>query len=275
MNRLWTSRRARAGFTLIELLVVIAIIAILAAILFPVFAQARRKARQAACISNCKQIGAAVMMYLQDYDEVFPKTGGGEPVPAMSGFGRLVDMGPAANWPVYFAPYIKSAAVFICPESPVDESIFRGDVDRNGDGSVTSADDWGINDTMGYNYDGLTQDVNNPPRHLSELQEPAQTFVIFDNGDSTQCAGSNNWNVFLENFDLDWARLTNAQPLRHQKLASMVYADGHAKAIGYRELLTRKADEVAPWMTKWTDCNPLCKEPVFGPGGDFDPSRLP
>lgn len=62
----------RRGFTLIELLVVIAIIAILAAILFPVFAQAREKARQTTCVSNLKQIGTAFMMYVQDYDETYP-----------------------------------------------------------------------------------------------------------------------------------------------------------------------------------------------------------
>src|SRR5262249_13210273 len=64
--------KRRTGFTLIELLSVIAIIAILAAILFPVFAQAREKARQATCLSNCKQIGTATYMYVQDYDETFP-----------------------------------------------------------------------------------------------------------------------------------------------------------------------------------------------------------
>ena len=67
-----SSAKVRAGFTLIELLVVIAIIAILAAILFPVFAQAREKARAIACLSNCKQTGLAYAMYTQDYDEMTP-----------------------------------------------------------------------------------------------------------------------------------------------------------------------------------------------------------
>jgi prepilin-type N-terminal cleavage/methylation domain-containing protein len=67
----------RRGFTLIELLFVIAVIAILAAIMFPVFAQARGKARQSACLSNLRQIGSAVMLYVQDYDETYP----GGPLP--------------------------------------------------------------------------------------------------------------------------------------------------------------------------------------------------
>src|SRR5579862_2269722 len=69
-------RTARSGFTLIELLVVIAIIAILAAILFPVFAQAREKARQASCLSNGRQCGLGILMYTQDYDETYPLAGG-------------------------------------------------------------------------------------------------------------------------------------------------------------------------------------------------------
>ena len=92
---------SRRGFTLIELLVVIAIIAILAAILFPVFARAREKARQTSCLSNLKQIGLAVMMYAQDYDECYP-----EPYT------------PFTNWPLWqdtIQPYMKNTQLLICP----------------------------------------------------------------------------------------------------------------------------------------------------------------
>jgi prepilin-type N-terminal cleavage/methylation domain-containing protein/prepilin-type processing-associated H-X9-DG protein len=89
------------GFTLIELLVVIAIIAILAAIIFPVFATAREKARQSSCLSNEKQIGLALMQYCQDYDEFF--TGGANPY------------GDGCGWAGTLYPYIKTASVFICP----------------------------------------------------------------------------------------------------------------------------------------------------------------
>ena len=89
----------RRGFTLIELLVVIAIIAILAAILFPVFAQAREKARQTACLSNMKQIGTGIMMYAQDYDEMWPM-----------GSYVLVGMVTAVTWQDLVEPYAKVGA---------------------------------------------------------------------------------------------------------------------------------------------------------------------
>ena len=90
----------RRGFTLIELLVVIAIIAILAAILFPVFAQAREKARQTTCVSNTRQMALAVLQYLQDYDETFP---------------RDSNDGQKTFWMDYVQPYVKNTAIWICP----------------------------------------------------------------------------------------------------------------------------------------------------------------
>jgi prepilin-type N-terminal cleavage/methylation domain-containing protein/prepilin-type processing-associated H-X9-DG protein len=95
----------RPAFTLIELLVVIAIIAILAAILFPVFAQAREKARQATCLSNHRQVGMAAVMYAQDYDEKW--------VPYTVGDGANQHL-----WPALLQPYIKNTRVFIEPSNP-------------------------------------------------------------------------------------------------------------------------------------------------------------
>lgn len=97
----------RKGFTLIELLVVIAIIAILAAILFPVFAKAREKARQSSCLSNQKQIGLALMQYVQDYDETYPRA---YYYPFGSG-GATGYM----HWSGMIMPYCKSNQMFVCP----------------------------------------------------------------------------------------------------------------------------------------------------------------
>ncbi len=93
-------RKKFSGFTLIELLVVIAIIAILAAILFPVFARARENARRSSCMSNMKQIGLGMLQYTQDYDEKYP-----------SG----TDNGRGSGWAGQVLPYIKSSQVFVCP----------------------------------------------------------------------------------------------------------------------------------------------------------------
>src|SRR2546427_11601416 len=92
-TRTMSQRRASArGFTLIELLVVIAIIAILAAILFPVFAQARDSARQTTCLNNCKQLGTALQMYAQDYDEGLPSW------PFGTGAGKLFSTQLFKDW---------------------------------------------------------------------------------------------------------------------------------------------------------------------------------
>ena len=91
----------RRAFTLIELLVVIAIIAILAAILFPVFAKAREKARQASCASNCKQMGLALLQYAQDYDEKMIR--------------RYI--GNGMHWQIIIVPYVKNNQLFNCPST--------------------------------------------------------------------------------------------------------------------------------------------------------------
>jgi len=108
------TRHRRAGFTLIELLVVIAIIAILASILFPVFARARSKARQSACMSNLRQLGTALAMYADDYDEMLPLWSlvGGAP----DGSGRLP--GPAYTWDTQLFPYMKNTQILVCSENP-------------------------------------------------------------------------------------------------------------------------------------------------------------
>ncbi len=112
----------RRGFTLIELLVVIAIIAILAAILFPVFARARAKARQASCQSNLKQIGTAILMYCQDYDERMPwlyvNTGND---------ARVIDGWPGntgryITWAEQAYPYVKNSQAYQCPDLPLSRS---------------------------------------------------------------------------------------------------------------------------------------------------------
>ncbi len=154
----------RRGFTLIELLVVIAIIAILAAILFPVFAKAREKARQTSCLSNVKQMILGVLQYAQDYDELLVPGIGGAP-------------GKTTTWPVSqstaftnFAmnmdliyPYVNNVQMFFCPSGPMPTSTVSGN--------------YGFNaalcpDTRG----GLV------PQRLGNLRTPAETFIVLDAG---------------------------------------------------------------------------------------------
>ncbi len=121
-----TNKQAlRRGFTLIELLVVIAIIAILAAILYPVFAQAREAARKTVCISNMRQIGTAVMMYVQDYDEYYPILKSVPNDPDGTSLVPVVVQGAAAgDWEERLVsitnvlqPYTKNNGIFICPSA--------------------------------------------------------------------------------------------------------------------------------------------------------------
>jgi len=118
-------RRRESGFTLIELLVVIAIIAILAAILFPVFAQARESARQTTCLSNEKQVGLAVHMYLQDYDSTYPAQQVDGVYVNLPG-GPVIYKNPLQNYMDELYPYIKNDSVFLCPDSKFNKGENKG-----------------------------------------------------------------------------------------------------------------------------------------------------
>jgi prepilin-type N-terminal cleavage/methylation domain-containing protein len=146
-------KKVKKAFTLIELLVVIAIIAILAAILFPVFASAREKARQTACISNEKQIGLGFQQYTQDFDECYPV---GE-YDGMTGKG----------WASQIYPYVKSRNVFICPDDPTSTGTW--------DGYPIS---YGYNRNMagGCTWPGNNSNTNK----LASLSSPSKTVLCFE-----------------------------------------------------------------------------------------------
>jgi len=189
MDSFRISHRSRKGFTLIELLVVIAIIAILAAILFPVFAQAREKARQTSCLSNTKQIGLAAAMYTQDYDETFVINfyDSADPNdPFGSGPNNtFANLQYTYWWPRLLEPYFKSWGIFNCPSSGGDGGVFSG-------GPFSWIFNFQLFATYGYNYTYLSPWVSsqfvcsaqgNPTVALASVNRPANIIQFVDNGD--------------------------------------------------------------------------------------------
>jgi len=202
----------RTGFTLIELLVVIAIIAILAAILFPVFARAREKARQSSCLSNGKQIGLALMSYSQDYDEALPSSwidADGD------GSGTV---GADYTWRSAVLPYAKNAQIWQCPSKRMT-SAFNGGLDYGPNGA------YGLNEVHWANAGSTCE----PPasRGLGEIQYPAQCVLIGETEGSQSFSNTDGADVHGVNSEFTKA----AYPAfyRHNDGSNFVYCDGHAK----------------------------------------------
>src|ERR1051326_7586640 len=166
--------RSTKAFTLIELLVVIAIIAILAAILFPVFAQAREKARAISCMSNAKQMGLSISMYIQDYEgRYFPYrysanyiTDGASNFP-----GCLTECYPHHHfWNQLLFPYTKNYGIFVCPSA------------KNGHVNQVSATEGLYGGTNSYGMNSFFNNTNSRVKGINEaaLPEPATTLLIHD-----------------------------------------------------------------------------------------------
>ncbi len=188
----------RCGFTLIELLVVIAIIAILAAILFPVFARAREKARQTSCLSNLKQLSLSVLMYVQDYDETFPV----ERNIFLAEGGR--------RWYQSIAPYVQNRDVFMCPS-----------VDRTSDWGGYGYNGWGTDSTNGLGYrhenDSGVPTPDSAPTRLAAVEEPASMMMLSEPvGNIYILRGSNGYPSYLP-------------ADHHNEGVNVAHVDGHVK----------------------------------------------
>jgi prepilin-type N-terminal cleavage/methylation domain-containing protein/prepilin-type processing-associated H-X9-DG protein len=212
----------RLGFTLIELLVVIAIIAILAAILFPVFAQAREKARSASCLSNIRQMGTAAVMYAQDYDEVYPGMWQWNPF-ALRGHAQYIYPGATVNpeTDCQTCPYVKNAQVYICPSNGKEWSY-----------GYAYPTMWGSSVKVGKN------DVPSGPS-LASFSKPADTVMIMDSGAWAGTAQSTALNpktprVTTSGYPYVYAPGTNqwSAPLAlHSEMVNIAFVDGHCKAM--------------------------------------------
>jgi prepilin-type N-terminal cleavage/methylation domain-containing protein/prepilin-type processing-associated H-X9-DG protein len=215
----------RKAFTLIELLVVIAIIAILAAILFPVFAQAKAAAKKSACLSNNKQIGNALMMYASDYDDFYPTWS-----EYWWDYYNIPPVGPKGTdnvtryWDAKLIPYVKSGdpgnvsapnrgGVWKCPESERDQR-FRS---------------MGINQALIFDTDG-----NSPYYYRfiggNDIEFAASTVFVGDGGTDGRIAMPYFFQGYTEKF-IWLVPYTRDAPWRHAQGANYTYLDGHAKFV--------------------------------------------
>ena len=197
---------SRRGFTLIELLVVIAIIAILAAILFPVFARAREKARQSSCLSNVKQIGLAFMQYVTDYDSRWPRPWNNQPgVIAGSNYVTWADM---------ISPYVKNMQIYQCPSLQFTQAQM----------AYTTT-------PFAYYYNMNATDGGLSTRAEAQIVAPATTIFLIDGWGSMDAYWPATALAGVINGDSSPAYVASASTIarRHNGGLNAGFADGHAK----------------------------------------------
>ena len=222
--------RITAGFTLIELLVVIAIIAILAAILFPVFARARENARRASCQSNLKQIALGMLMYAQDYDERMVRVNVCGPQLMETGYnsGNGACGAPAPGnyyhlWLQSVYPYVKSVQLFNCPSSSQPTYV----------GNYTGVTDYG--------YNSLLSGIS-----LAAIPQVTITPLV---ADASAPSGLNSYNL---SSPVLYTSTNSGVIDRHLDTICMAYADGHVKSVKKNDWTTSAADSSSdPVWQKW------------------------
>ncbi len=217
----------RKGFTLIELLVVIAIIAILAAILFPVFAQARETARKTVCLSNLKQCGLAMLMYAQDYDEHTVPWHAGNAGDPWNPVANPAEPHDAENFDMAYdrliQPYAKNGEISRCP-SDITPGTDKFPPNSGG----VAARSYNIVGNMGGNWCPST-----PPRKLAAVPRPTQTIYL---NERDNCAAAiDAWGADPHPA-WNWCAINDAESemaWRHNKQANYLFVDGHAKSYPY------------------------------------------
>ena len=281
-----------SGFTLIELLVVIAIIAILAAILLPVFAAARERARQTTCASNLKQIGVAIMQYTQDYDELEP-TGD---YYISSSSDPMIACEPTRNWALGgntmgscwmdgVAPYLKTTAVFYCPDGPPGpEYNWRQGANCNLGGGVVADNApgcdfgyaWNNNVLFSWLWDGGSPDCSSgrsntvtckscpgyetqtarPGLNLSKIVAPANVGILADRGESDRFNFLNSGGYLGGNPDPNGSPTPSSYGTnpgwRHSNgAANFLFCDGHVKAYNWPQFQVLQALDVNNLAKIW------------------------
>jgi len=236
------NKSRRRGFTLIELLVVIAIIAILAAILFPVFARARENARRASCQSNLKQIGLAVMQYTQDYDEHLPTRFNYYPV---AGVYNTPDGKPSASaailWYMEIYPYVKNYQIYTCPSDSLHTYT----------GGYTGSLSYGVNmapSPFCSSNCGVTMFPGNAAggtasTSIAAIEDVAGTIAItdakyygveFDHVLTESQATDPTIGVCAVASPYNWSGCVGA---RHMGTVGVLFADGHVKSMQWQTIL--------------------------------------